>query len=97
MSQSLTVELNDETYEAIERQAEVQGDSPCRIAATALERQFHSAGSNGTAKETPRDADSSNSLRRLFGSVSLPSAVGLDNEQIDADLAREYGDPHETD
>jgi len=26
-----------------------------------------------------------------FGSVSLEHPIGIDNEQIDADLAREYG------
>ena len=30
-----------------------------------------------------------------FGEVDRPDAVGADNKQIDADLAREYGDTHE--
>ena len=30
-----------------------------------------------------------------FGEVDLPDAIGADNEKIDADLAREYGDTHE--
>jgi predicted DNA-binding antitoxin AbrB/MazE fold protein len=34
-------------------------------------------------------------LRELFGSVDLGYPTGADNESIDADLAREYGDPHE--
>ncbi|HQU91476.1 MAG TPA: hypothetical protein PLK77_04225 [Pyrinomonadaceae bacterium] len=34
-------------------------------------------------------------LRELFGSVSLGHPTGADNESIDADLAREYGNDHE--
>ena len=30
-----------------------------------------------------------------FGSLSLPGVILSDNEQIDADLAREYGSSHE--
>lgn len=37
---------------------------------------------------TPKEKDS---LREMFGSVSLGTPTGLDNEQIDADLAKEYG------
>ena len=35
------------------------------------------------------------SLSELFGSVDLGYPTGIDNESIDADLAREYGDSHE--
>ncbi|CAN5194881.1 hypothetical protein BH20ACI1_BH20ACI1_01060 [soil metagenome] len=34
-------------------------------------------------------------VRELFGSVSLGYATGLNNEDIDADLAREYMNTHE--
>jgi hypothetical protein len=34
-------------------------------------------------------------LQRHFGAVSLGYPTGTDNESIDADLAREYGSPHE--
>jgi len=34
-------------------------------------------------------------IRRFFGAISLGHPRGLDNEQIDADLAKEYGDTHE--
>jgi AF2212-like protein len=36
-------------------------------------------------------------LRELFGSVDLGHPIGIDNESLDADLAREYADPHEDD
>lgn len=34
-------------------------------------------------------------LSDLFGAASLGYATGLENEQIDADLARAYADTHE--
>ena len=34
-------------------------------------------------------------IRRFFGSVSLSHPNGSDNESIDRDLAREYGNTHE--
>ena len=34
-------------------------------------------------------------IRRFFGSVSLGHPTGSDNESIDRDLAREYGNTHE--
>ncbi|MCS6846212.1 MAG: hypothetical protein RMN52_00690 [Anaerolineae bacterium] len=33
-------------------------------------------------------------FERMFGTVSLGYATGVDNERIDADLAREYGSDH---
>lgn len=94
MSQTLTVELSDETYHAIERRAKASGDSPSCLAAALIERQLLN-GNSAVANGSP-NRPASGSLEELFGSVSLKSAVGLDNEQIDADLAREYGDPHES-
>jgi hypothetical protein len=46
-------------------------------------------------KETKSETNGSGSLRELFGSVSLGHPTGADNESIDADLAREYGNDHE--
>jgi hypothetical protein len=45
--------------------------------------------------ETNGDAESAGGIREMFGSVSLGHPTGSDNEQIDADLAREYGSTHE--
>jgi len=45
--------------------------------------------------EKPRNARGS--LRELFGAVDLGQPIGIDNEGIDADLAREYANTHEDD
>lgn len=31
---------------------------------------------------------------KLFGSIDMGKPLGTNNEEIDRDLAREYGDPH---
>ncbi|MBX3291534.1 MAG: hypothetical protein KF881_01435 [Acidobacteria bacterium] len=41
--------------------------------------------------EPPNTSKKLDGLRKMFGSVSLGHSFGLDNEQIDADLAKEYG------
>jgi hypothetical protein len=48
-------------------------------------------------KEVPvaTSQESRGTLRELFGSIDLGYATGADNESIDADLAREYGNTHE--
>ena len=95
MSQTLTLEVNDQVYESIRQQAAVVGTSPAQLAVAALEQRF-----NGIPKKidprTEAEKQAANErFRSHFGSVNLGHATGTDNEQIDADLAREYGDPHE--
>jgi hypothetical protein len=34
-------------------------------------------------------------VEKFFGAISLGHPIGLDNDDIDADLAREYGETHE--
>jgi hypothetical protein len=94
MSQRLTIEMSDGAYEGLTREAVARGTTPALVASSALERQF----SNGTAEEQrlpEKEAPKRHGFQSVFGIVSLPESVGLDNEQIDADLAREYGDSHE--
>jgi hypothetical protein len=94
MSQTLILELSDEVYTTIQRQAESAGTSPAHWLATALEQQY---GPRHT--QQPRTAAEQHAARvrfeQHFGEIDLPHAVGADNEHIDADLAREYGDTHE--
>ena len=41
-------------------------------------------------------ANQSESFEELFGSWDSGDENSADNERIDADLAREYADPHES-
>lgn len=80
MSQTLTLELPDEVYEAVKRVAEVTGKTPAEWITINICQRL-----------TVRDER----LRRHFGAVNLGYPTGVDNESIDADLAREYGSTHE--
>ena len=51
--------------------------------------------SQSKKRETNGHAAGSDGLVELFGSVSLGHPTGADNENIDADLAREYASRHE--
>ncbi|MEO1093474.1 MAG: hypothetical protein AAFX01_01070 [Cyanobacteria bacterium J06638_28] len=93
MSQSLTLELSEQVFVAIQQQAEAIGTSPAHLAATLLEQQFPQA-----FKLSSNDAETNTArirFERHFGTLALDSATGLDNESIDADLAREYASSHE--
>src|SRR5712692_6830187 len=98
MSQTLILELSEEIYTIIKRQAEAAGTSPAHWLAKTLEQQYgpthtrQSAGARHTAAEQQAARER---FERHFGAVDLADAIGADNEQIDADLAREYADSHE--
>ena len=95
MSQNLTVEINDQVYEAIRRQAAATGTSPAHLAGQAIERQFNGKHKPPDMRTEAEKQAANDRFRSLFGSADLGYPTGTDNEQIDADLAREYGDSHE--
>ena len=93
MSQSLTVQLSDAVYDALQRHARSSDQSPAEAAAAALEQRF------GAPEDTPSDgqrmseADKQAARQRFerhFGAVNLGYATGADHESIDADLGRTY-------
>lgn len=98
MSRTLTVEVSDEAYRAIEHRAEGAGASVASWLGGTLEKQFGAlagwrpAGSELSADELQAARER---FERHFGAVHVVAAVGADNELIDADLAREYADNHE--
>jgi hypothetical protein len=98
MSQTLILELSDEVYTTIQRQAESAGTSPAHWLATTLEQQYGPRHAGQSARR-PRTAAEQHAARvrfeQYFGEVDLPDATGADNAQIDVDLAREYSDTHE--
>ena len=97
MSQTLILELSDELYTIIQRQAEAAGTSPAHWLAKTLERQYGPP-QTWQSERTHRTAAEQQAARkrfeRHFGEVDLADAIGADNEQIDADLAKEYADSH---
>ncbi len=83
MSQSL--ELPDKVYHALLKAARAKGQTPVGWIEEKLPKE--------PAPVTPEEREAANArLREL--TVSLGYATGIDNEQIDADLAAEYGNDH---
>jgi hypothetical protein len=84
---SRMLELPDSIYQALLEAACASGVTPASWIASRLPR------SSGLASSV---AERESALARVLQhTVSLGHATGTDNEQIDADLAREYGDPHD--
>src|SRR5438105_333435 len=95
MSQTLTLNVNDQVYESLRLQAEAVGKSPEQVAESVLETQFNGTHSMSDVRSAAEKEKARMRLRSLFGSADLGRPTGADNDAIDADLAREYGDPHE--
>ena len=98
MSQTLTVELSDEVYTSIRRHAEAARTSPAQWIATTLEQQ-HGGGDEWQDVCSQRTETEKQAARRRFechfGEIDLGYATRVENEQIDADLARDYAATHE--
>ena len=93
MTHILTLELNDQIFTAIQRQAEAIGIPPERLAATLLEQRF-----GQVLKLLLPEAEKETARARFeshFGTLNLEHPTYLDNDSIDADLVREYASTHE--
>jgi len=93
MSQSLTLELSEQVFAAIQRQAQAIGISPAQFAATLLEQQFPQAFKvllDDTEKNAARVR-----FERHFGTLKSGDFTDLDNASIDTDLTKEYASAHE--
>jgi hypothetical protein len=104
MSQRLTVELSDETFGIIEREAKEANLSPAEVASVSLDRYFgEQRGKRGRGRKAQGQTKKNEAelkaarerFERHFGSVDLGYATGIDNEDIDADLEREFANSHE--
>ncbi len=80
VSRNVAVEVPDDLFEYLTEQANAAGTTPGEWISKNL-------------SQIVRKPDER--LRRHFGSVDLGRPIGISNEQIDADLAREYGKTHE--
>jgi len=76
MSKAVVLELPEEVYAAVEKVA--------RFNAKGTSQWLMDVVSESLPKRDER-------LRRHFGAVDLGKPTGIDNEGIDADLARAYG------
>ena len=90
MSRILTIELTEIVYAQVEQRALAAGAQPEQWLANALAGQYGATDQRGDAL-SPAEAIAR--FRAHFGELDVPP--GLDNESIDPDLARAYGDTNE--
>ena len=91
MSKSVTLELPDDVWRAMVEEALHEGRTPEAIAVKWLTGKAPKRD-----QKSPRQTEAGrNRFRRHFGAVKSVKPRSADNEQIDADLAREYASTHE--
>lgn len=92
MAQTLTFEIPDDIYELLKAVAADTGRSTEDV---ALEWLASTAPKPHPKLSPEQEKAAEQRFRRHFGSVNSGNPRSADNEQIDADLAREYGSTHE--
>lgn len=92
MTQTLTLELNDQFFAALHQQAQSIGIPPENLVVKLLEQNFAHM-----FRLLPTDVEKERRIskfERHFGEIDLGIARNLENESIDADLAKEYASNH---
>ncbi|MGH9943888.1 MAG: hypothetical protein ACRD9R_16205 [Pyrinomonadaceae bacterium] len=92
MEHKLTVTLPDEIYQPLVEAAAQQGRTPEEFAA---ERLAHAVPPARPPLDSAAAQVAHARLMQHVGAWSSGNPNSADNEQIDADLAREYGNTHE--
>lgn len=95
MSHTLTLELSDQAFEVIQRQAETEGVPPESLVSAFLEQQSEQMAQ--LLRSTGESQAARSKFEQHFGTLGLVEPTALDNESIDADLAAEYGSTHKFD
>lgn len=88
MSKNLTLEIPDEVFSNFQRQAESKGETAEKFVLEIVLK--NSPKMNDGLSEQEKD-QALEELMKFSGSVNSENPRSGDNEQIDADLAKEYG------
>src|SRR5438309_2335632 len=91
MSKTLTFEISDDVYEVL---AAVAAQTKRSVEEVVLEWLRRSAPKSPRKRSSGETKATEQRFRRRFGAINSGNPRSADNAQIDADLAREYGDPH---
>jgi predicted transcriptional regulator len=92
MMKPLTFQVSDEVYKACQQMAAKYGRTEEEVVLEWLARRISKPRPKLTEEESRAAWER---LQRHMGAENLGYATGADNESIDADLAREYGNTHE--
>jgi hypothetical protein len=88
MSQQLTLELSDEVYADLQQKADAVGVSIVEWIVASLSGQSNVV--NKTLQSIAQQEEARQRFRKHAGAISLGYATGIENESIDADLAKAY-------
>lgn len=88
MSKTLILEIPDEVFSSFQKQAESKGETTEKVVLEIVLKNFSKA--NGNLSEQER-SDALKELMKFSGAVNSGNSRAGDNEQIDTDLAEEYG------
>jgi hypothetical protein len=86
MDTQLAIQLSEHAFTLLSEQATAAGTTPAEMAKIVVERALSDERRPRSKASTAR-AD----FESCFGSVDTGRAIGVENDAIDADLAREYG------
>lgn len=92
MSQQLTLEISDEVYADLQQKANAAGVSLTEWIVALLSKQGSADSSILPSPE--RQEQARKKFKSHAGAVSLGYATGVDNQEIDADLAKAYADDY---
>ncbi len=90
MSQQLTLEISDEVYADLQQKANAVGLSIAEWIVAVVSYQ-----SSKVLRSVEQQEEARQRFRNHAGAISLGYATGIDNESIDADLARAYASEYE--
>lgn len=93
MSQQLTLELSDEVYADLQQKANAVGRSIAEWIVAVV--SYQSSGVSKVLHSVEQQEEARQRFRNHAGAISLGYATGIDNESIDADLARAYASEYE--
>ncbi len=91
-----TITLPPDIDERLTSEARRQGTTPEQLALETLRKSFAPNGENKSQLTDVEKRAARERFAQHIGEVDLGYPTGTDNEQIDADLARQYGNSHET-
>ncbi len=88
MSKIITLEIPDEVFSSFQKQAESKGETVEKFVLEIVLKTYSKT--NGDLSEKEKD-QALKKLMKFAGAVNSRNPRSADNEQIDADLADEYG------
>ena len=88
MSRQLVLEINDDIYLKLQHQANAARLSVSELLTTQINRQYGLLSDSNLSNAVEQEARQR--LLSYAGTINLGYPTGIDNESIDADLARAY-------